>query len=251
MAARKKSSKKAAAKQAVAESPDPRERIAPKAANFDSTLAELEQALGKLEVPTEPTPTDFVTATLHLVFAKGLPCGFGQEARRRIDEEFVDLNEVRVTEAYEVEELLSDLGIPDLFDRCMQARELVAQIYNDQNGVSLEFIREATVSDRTSFFQRVPAYDEELTADLGHLIAWDEIAFSPRSTQRVQIRVGLDPKDKKTEQFIEKLRELLAPFGHLPLAVGADKPGGKPVTEPVLSVASLLLRLSPPHKKRR
>ena len=36
-------------------------------------------------------------------------------------------------------------------------REAVAQVYNDQNGVSLDFLREATVSERNQFLVRVPA----------------------------------------------------------------------------------------------
>jgi hypothetical protein len=84
-----------------------------------------------------------------LYFADGLPCGYGQEARRRIAEGFVDRNEFRVTEAFEVEDLLRDLPIPNLFDRCLAVRDSIAQIYNDQNGVNLGFLRDAASATAT------------------------------------------------------------------------------------------------------
>ena len=44
-----------------------------------------------------------------------------------------------------------------MFERCLHVRESVAQIYNDQNGVQIDFLHEAGVGDRANFFQRVPA----------------------------------------------------------------------------------------------
>jgi hypothetical protein len=148
--------------------PDPRAALAPTAANLQLVLTELEQVLASVPPPkveavegeaaAPPLPQlDLVEAMLHIYFADGLPCGYGQEARRRIQDSFVDRNEFRVTEAFEVEDLLRDLEIPDLFDRCLAVRDSIAQVYNDQNGVNLGFLREAGISDRNTFFQRVPA----------------------------------------------------------------------------------------------
>jgi hypothetical protein len=253
LAASKKTKKKSDAGSAAAATgaADLSERLTPTPAHLEQTLTEMQAVLAGIPAPEEPVPTDYVQVTLHLVLGKGVPCGIGQEALRRVLEEFVDLNEVRVTEAYEIEELLEDLGIPDTFDRCLQARDVVAQIYNDQNGVSLEFLREATVSDRNNFFQRVAAFDPDLTAELNHVLSWDEIAFSPRSTQRVQTRLNLEPKDAKVESFVARLREMLAPYGHIPIGVTEPRTSHKPVLEPVLSPLGLLLRVSPPLKGKR
>ncbi|MFN9440882.1 MAG: hypothetical protein ACK6DH_01275, partial [Planctomycetota bacterium] len=139
--------------------PDPRQPLALTAEHFDATLKALKAVLA--DVPPPPPPAegqppatlDLVDAVLHLYFADGLPCGYGQEARRRIAEGFVDRNEFRVTEAFEVEDLLRDLPIPRLFDRCLAVRDAVAPIYNDQNGVPHGVQRDAGIGARNTVFQ--------------------------------------------------------------------------------------------------
>ena len=195
---------------------------------------------------------DYVDALLHIYFADGLPCGYGQEVRRRIDEAFVDRNEFRVTEAFEVEDLLRDLEIPNLFDRCLAVRDSIAQIYNDQNGVSLAFLREASISDRNMFFQRVPAVQPHVVTFLVNMLTIEEIAFSDKSTLRAQQRLGLDPKKSGVSKFVDELRACLKPYGHVPLTVGPHGKNGKPNLKHTLSPACLLTRLAPaPRGKKR
>jgi len=193
---------------------------------------------------------DLVDAMLHIYFADGLPCGFGQEVRRRIQDSFVDRNEFRVTEAFEVEDLLRDLAIPDLFDRCLAVRDSVAQVYNDQNGVSLAFLREASISDRNTFFQRVPALQPHVVNFLTNLLTIEDLCFSEKSTLRAQQRIGLDPKDAGANKFLDRVRALLKPYGHLPLDIGPNLSTHKPNLAHVLSPACVLARLGPPGKKR-
>ena len=243
----KKKSKDDAAAVAV---PDPRQPLPPEPASWNLVYAGLEAVVAELTPPAEPKVPDFVECLLHIYFADGLPCGYGQEARRRIAESYVDRNEFRVTEAYEVEDLLRDLAIPGLFDRCLAVRESVAQIYNDQNGVNLTFLREAGISDRNTFFQRVPAVRPHVAAFLQNLLTVDEIVFSDKSTLRAQQRIGIEPKDTAAQQFLERARVLLKPFGHLPLEVGKHLGGGKPNLTHALSPACLLVRLAPGGKKR-
>ncbi len=236
--------------------PDPREALAPTPANMQATLAELEKVLA--DVPPPPAPAegvvppafDLVEAMLHIYFADGLPCGFGQEVRRRIGENFVDRNEFRVTEAFEVEDMLRDLPIPGLFDRCLAVRDSVAQVYNDQNGVSLAFLREAGISDRHTFFQRVPAMQPHVVTFLSNLLTLEELCFSDKSTLRAQQRLGLDPKDNAANNFLNSVRALLKPYGHLPLTVGPHLSGGKANLKHTLSPACVMMRLAPAGKKR-
>ena len=207
---------------------------------------------GKKAEPVVRLPQlDFVDALLHLAFADGLPCGYGQEVRRRIEENFVDRNEFRVTEAFEVEEMLSDLDIPDLFDRCMTVRESIAQVYNDQNGVHMTFLREASISDRNMFFQRVPAVPPHVVTFLNNLLTLEEICFSEKSTVRAQQRFGLDPKNSAVSKWVDEIRALVKPYGHLPLSVGPHGKDGKPNTKFELSPACLLARLAPAPKGRK
>ena len=254
MATNKKSAKKAARKRvgatATAEPIDPRKPLAPRAANFTAVLAELEKVLASVPPPAEPHRGDFVEAMLHFQMASGISCGHGQEALVRIEEGFVNRNEFRVTEAFEAEEMLADLEIPGLFDRCMAARESVAQVYNDQNAVSLDFLSEAGVSDRNNFFARVPAIDADTARFLVNLVSFEEIMFSDRSTLRVQQRMGLEPDDEAVGAFMDEARSLLKPYGHIPIQVGPRRADKRPNTDHILCPACTILRLTPAAKKK-
>jgi hypothetical protein len=166
----------------------------------------------------------------------------------RFETAFVDRNEMRVTEAYETAEMLGDLGIPDLFERCDAARNSIGQLYNDQNAVSLTVLHEATVAERNSFFSRVPAFPPVATRALIHLLGFEELLFSERSTARVQQRLSLDTAPG-VEPFIEELRQLLNPFGHIPVDVAPRGQEPDP-SVPELCPMCLLVRLAPPGKKR-
>ncbi|MFN9332201.1 MAG: hypothetical protein ACK6D1_06315, partial [Planctomycetota bacterium] len=139
--------------------PDPRQPLAPTAEHFDATLKALKAVLA--DVPPPPPPPegqppatlDLVDAVLHLYFADGLPCGYGQEARRRIAEGFVDRNEFRVTEAFEVEDLLRDLPIPRLFDRCLAVGDSVAPFENPPNRRPHRLQRESGHGGPNTVFQ--------------------------------------------------------------------------------------------------
>lgn len=239
--------------------PDPREPLPPNAASFELVLKDLRAVLADLPAPppppaegaTEPLPQlDLVEALLHISFADGLPCGYGQEARRRIAEAFVDRNEFRVTEAFEVEDLLRDLAIPGLFDRCLAVRDSIAQVYNDQNGVSLAFLRDAGIADRNTFFQRVPAVPGHVATFLSNLLTIEELCFSDKSTLRAQQRLGIEPKDAAAGKFLDEVRTLLKPYGRLSLEVGPHLGSKKPNAKHTLSPACLLVRLAPAGKRR-
>lgn len=251
MAAKKKKAKKASSEEAAVEVVDPREPIDPTAAALSAAIEAIEVVLADVPPPEEPTRGDLVTAMLHFQFAEGLACGYGQEALRRIEESLVDRNEFRVTEAFEVEDLLTDLELPDAFDRCLAAQTSVAEVYNDQNGVNLDYLREAAVSDRNMFFQRVPAISATVEHFLVQLVSWEEITFSDRSSLRTQQRLGIDPKAKGIVEGIDKLRAMMAPYGHFPVSVGPDGDKGKPNTKHMLSPACIIARLGPQPKKRR
>jgi hypothetical protein len=231
--------------------PDPREPLPPTAENLEAVLKQLKVVLADLPPPAadaEPRPQlDLVDALVHIYFADGLPCGYGQEARRRIAEGFVDRNEFRVTEAFEVEDMLRDLPIPSLFDRCLAVRDSVAQIYNDQNGVQLAFLREAGIADRNTFFQRVPALQPHVVTFLTNLLTIEELCFSDKSTARAQQRIGLEPAAAK---HLDELRALVKPYGYLPLDVGPHLGPKKVNLKHTLSPACLLVRLAPQGKRR-
>ncbi len=233
--------------------PDPREPLAPTAENLEAVVKQLKAVFADLPVPTPKEgealpPLDLVDAVLHIYFADGLPCGYGQEARRRIADSFVDRNEFRVTEAFEVEDMLRDLEIPHLFERCLAVRDSVAQIYNDQNGVQLGFLRDAGISDRNTFFQRVPAVQSHVVHFLANLLTVEELCFSDKSTARAQQRLALE--GPAAAKFLDEVRALVKPYGRLPLDVGPHLSGKKVNSKHTLSPACLLVRLAPAGKRR-
>jgi len=245
-----KGAKKAPRKAPAKKQPPPDLR-APRAVGapaFKASLLDLREALDKLTPPPEPGPQDLVVAMIHFTFADGVRCALGQEANRRLADGFVDRNEFRLTEAFEFEEMLRDLEIPDLFRRCLAVRDSVAQIYNDQNAVDLSLLREAKVTDRSQFFARVPAILPPVAKFLVDLVSFEEILLSDRSTLRVHQRMGLDPKSAAVNEFVGELKPLLQPFGHIPVDVPpADGGEGH---QPPLCPACILSRLGPPGRRK-
>ena len=77
------------------------------------------------------------------------------------------------------------------------------------------------------------------------------LCFSDKSTLRVQGRLGIEPKDAAGQEFIAAVRELVRPWGHLPLAVGKHLAGGKPNLAHPRSPAGLMVRLLPGAKPAR
>ena len=235
---------KAGKKTAVAAPPpDPRAPIEPTAENLRATVQDLTAAVQRLTPPAQPAPLDLVQALVHIVIGDGLACSVGQEAVHRIEKSFVDRNEFRVTEAFEVAELLGDLDIPDVFDRCLMLRDAIAQIYNDQNAIQLDFLREAGVSDRQNFFNRVPALPPRVVRYMMNLLSFEEAVFADKPNQRVLQRLGLDPRAANVLEFFAAVKTVLAPFGHLPLEVGERGNAA------ALSPACLLSRLAPRGKR--
>ncbi len=246
--------KKAAAKKPKAvkpkdEPPLPRAAVAPTAAGLESMRKEAAAVLADLQAPEEPKPADLIAAFLHLTFAaKRTPCHVAQQILARIESEFVDRNEYRVTEAFEIEEMLAEFELPNAFEVCLAAKRGIDEIYNDQNGFTLDFLREASVTDRNMFFQRVPSVPAAMAKHLVHLVSFEEIFLSERSTQRVQQRLGLEPKDKHVESFITDMRTLLKPFGHLPLDVAEQSAKS---AKHQLCPTCTILRLGPEPKGKK
>lgn len=229
--------------------PDLRSHLEPTAKNLEATLVELEAVVGKLTPPEVQQPTELVEAMVHQILTAGVPCGIGQAARARIAVDFVDRNEFRLTEAFELEELLGDLGIPEAFERCDRIIQAIRQIYNEQNSVTLEFLRDAQVGDRNTFLQRAVAIPTEASRFITHILSFEELLFSDRSTQRVQQRLNLDAKVPHVEAFLTRAAVMLKPFGCLPLDVAPPRNDRTPHLVPTLSPACLLVRLAPAGKR--
>ena len=85
MAEKKKTAKKGSRGRTGVSTVDPRAPLAPTQGNLTATLEETTAVVGLLRPPDQPGPSDLVDSLLHLIFAEGLPCSFGQAALHRID----------------------------------------------------------------------------------------------------------------------------------------------------------------------
>ena len=71
---------------------------------------------------------------------------------------------------------------------------------------------------------------------------------SDKSTLRAQQRLGIEPG--VANKYLDELRALVKPYGHLPLDVGPHLGGRKVNLKHTLSPACVLIRLAPAGKRR-
>jgi hypothetical protein len=149
----------------------------------------------------------------HAIFAalgREVPARKKEEAVRRLHTEFVDWNEVRLAEAFELEQLFSDLvPVPDLFQRCERIKALINQVYQDQNKISLDHLREKSADERAKYLATLTP----LSADQAFYVnlaveGFDKVLFHYSSARVVQ-RLGIVKRTGSPSQMATQLEQLL------------------------------------------
>jgi hypothetical protein len=173
-------------------------------------LAPMEATITVSAAPGSPEP-GVVDHALYVVLAKDQNPKKAAEAVQRLHSEFVDWNEVRLCEAFEFADLFADLlPGPDLFARCERLKELINQIYQDQNKISLEFLREASPEERAKYLATLPALrPEEVFYVQVALTGFDQVVFHYGSARVVQ-RLGVVKRTGSPTQMVAQLEKLLA-----------------------------------------
>jgi hypothetical protein len=145
--------------------------------------------------PTPPVKDkgfNLVEIGIFCIFAMGRTSAKdAAEATKRVVKAFPDWNEFRISDAFELVEILDDLKVESLFDRCEQVLEFVNEVYNDQNFVDLEYLRELPVEDRLALLGRFQSIPSSMTHYLALAIQdFDGFLFH-YSWARVVQRVGI------------------------------------------------------------
>jgi len=143
-AAPKKVAAKAPAKATPKAKPEPKKRkISPKN-RLAAVFEKLDRIFGAI-VPPSDTDT-IIEKAVYLVLRETGTEPTTVRAMKSLREEFVDWNEVRLSRPSEMARLMTNsvksATIKRFVERCRRIREMLDQIYNDRNEVSLEFLLE-------------------------------------------------------------------------------------------------------------
>lgn len=124
------------------------------------------------------------------------------ESTKRLVTSFPEWNEFRVSEAYEFLEVLEGLKVVEPYDRCEQVLEFINEVYQDQNAVDLEFLRDMSPEDRLVALNRY----RSLGPALSHYIALGLQGFRGilfhYSWARVVQRVGIVPRSGSPKALV-------------------------------------------------
>jgi endonuclease III len=163
-----------------------------RADRLSEALSILEKAHGKdARVKSE----NLLDQLVALLLARGAPPDRAVKAVKLLKTEFVDWNEVRISYAREVAEVLGDAGIEDPEDAARKILEVFAQFYRDHNMVALDFIGALEhAPDAFKYLATMGPVDEGIAAAIVSL-AMEEPAFlQTGEVLRVPARIGLAGK---------------------------------------------------------
>ncbi|MEZ5988330.1 MAG: hypothetical protein R3F30_04260 [Planctomycetota bacterium] len=176
----------------------------PKKATAKEIQALLLKHLGRCAVPPKAgAPENLVQMGIYCFFAVGGTSSKAAiDAMRRLIDNFPDWNEFRISDAYELVEILEDLPIEHLFDRCEQVLEFVNEVYNDRNFVELEYLREYPVEDRPAMLGRYQSLPPSYAHFLALAIQDFEGFLFHYSWARVVQRLGLVPRSGSPKKLV-------------------------------------------------
>jgi len=182
----------------------------PKKISPAELLSTLTKTLGKAAtVASKNLPDTVVETGIFTIFALGGTASrTALEAVKRLRDTFPDWNEFRVSDTFEFVEVLEDLNIGDLYDRCEQALEFVREVYKDQNAVDLEFLREREPAERLQLLNRYPALGAGLALHLALALQDFSGVLFDYSWARVAHRVGLIPRSGSPKTNVKALAKL-------------------------------------------
>ncbi len=133
----------------------PRKRKSSPKAKLTALLEKLERAYGVVNLPDETHST--VEKAVYLVLREGGSQASTERAMKSIHEDFVDWNDVRLSRPSELARLMSNSTKANVLNRlaprCVRLREMLDQIYNDRNEVSLEFILDERAKGQLEYLE--------------------------------------------------------------------------------------------------
>ena len=126
-----------------------------RAANPDYVFERLQEEYGSLDGVSIDDSLDLVIYShllLHLPFAESI------KAYRAFKAQFVDWNEVRISTAKDVQDVVRHGDAP--LELAIFLKEFLDRLFHEYHHVGLEFIRELNISEIRSFFKKSPGFAE-------------------------------------------------------------------------------------------
>ncbi len=183
----------------------------PKKVTAAKLVAVLNQYMGKVpRPPQKKSPKTVVETGIFAILAiGGNAAGECMDAVHRLLEAFPDWNEFRISDAIEFYELLAETKIDNLYDRCQRILDFVNDVYQDQNAVDLEFLRDLEPQDRLQILDRYPSLGPPLAYFIALSLQNYEGVLFNYSWARVAQRVGLVPRSGSPKVLTASLEKAL------------------------------------------
>ncbi|MCA8960403.1 MAG: hypothetical protein KDC38_07815 [Planctomycetes bacterium] len=103
---------------------------------------------------------DLLELSLFAILVERLPLASAIEAFHGFRAEFVDWNEVRISTAMEVQEVLK--GAAEPLETALVIKEFLNRLFYEQHQVGLGFLQERNTTEIKSFFKKSPAVSEAI-----------------------------------------------------------------------------------------
>lgn len=177
--------------------------------NKQRVLTHLFSSLKKRYEPAEPEPRAVLEQLLYAVLREGATREQADRAFRLLQERFFDWNEIRVSSARELEEVLDEL--PDAGQRAQRLISLLQEVFETTFSFDLEILHKKGFKQAAKQLARYQAANDFAVAWVvqqslgGHAIAVDS------ATQRVLRRLGLIENDQEDAEALRASLEHLIP----------------------------------------
>jgi len=165
-------------------------------------LKPLRAKFGKQEL--EPVE-DVVRQLLKIILLEETPEDVVEAALKRIDQTFVDLNEMRVSLAKEISDTL--VGVARPHDKAVQITKLFNEIFLKRNSMDWSFVRTLGVRELRQYFEATSGGSPELGAAAVMFFSSGHAVPADADMRRVLGRLGLTEPEESVvdlQGFLER-----------------------------------------------
>lgn len=187
---------------------------AKKPSKLDTIHDKLADKYGPIDMSGVNTPLDlalYAYMTLHL------PLEEAARAFQFFKANFVDWNEVRISSAREVQEVLREGEEP--LEHALFIKDFLQRVFLDNHHVGLDFLQERTVSEIRTFFRKANRFpDVAVNIVLMSLKEYPVLPLQP-STHACLKKLGGVTSESPTLQEMKSLHGQVSPEKALPLVL--------------------------------
>jgi len=145
-----------------------------------------EKAYGEVRRDTTVDPLETV---LVLILAEGATLEKARKARHVFEEEFVDINELRVSPPSQVAELIA--GIGDEENKALYIKRFLERLYNHQHCIDFSFFSELSAQGARAYLEDIESIPERIIDNIMMRYFNEGILPVDAAIARVAHRIGL------------------------------------------------------------